>query len=176
MAQIRIDGILPKRSDLPLARLQVIDAAIEVTLRGQVKDILKGAMEARVKNWKTKPGFSGRFSRPTADVFSMYVFPRSTGGQPNGRQLWTWITQGTRARPIFARRAPMLSIREGYIPKTKKGAWYGGPGVYTGGVRYAPAAFKYPGIQARDFEADIKKETEDRIGNILVAAVQRVNP
>src|SRR3990167_3687913 len=148
-----------------------IDAAIEATLKGCVKRVLKDAFQKRTNNWSHRPEWVGRFAYQYLKYGhdpSMTVFPRGSN-----RDIYVWVSRGTRGRVITAVKAPMLRYRI-YTPKTKVSNSYGGPGTYYGPIKKAKSVYN-PGIEARHFEEHIIKEEERGIHVAIQAAVLKAS-
>lgn len=177
MGGIRIEAILPPRSQYSDAQLAKMDAEIERTLRGPVKDRIKRAMQARVTNWRTQPQIVGVYSNPDPNTRQMYVYPRAGGMRtPNGksgRDLWIMISGGTKGKLIVPKKAKRLRVRHGYNPKTMPSNVYGLSSSYSGGTTY-PLAAPWPGIKARNFEDFIAKQEGDYVKGLLEANIKRV--
>lgn len=169
--QLKVEVILPSPRNYPDNVMDKIDAAIEATLKGVVKQTLKSAFEKRTGNWGHRPEWVGRFAyeymRYGHDP-SMTVFPRGSA-----RDIYTWVSRGTRGRVITAVNAPMLRYRH-YTPRTTASNTYGGPGTYYGPIKKAKSVWN-PGIEARHFEEHIIDEEGRGINAALQAAVLRAS-
>lgn len=155
-------AVIPPKASKPGPVFDKILSAVENEMRANSKDIIKREMGKRVKNWGTKPEFAGRYSRIGGVVGSMYVFPRGGGmtlSGASGRDLWTFVSLGTRDRPIVPRNKPQLIFRRGYKARTAPGNVYGrsssrfGPVIKTTLVRHHS-------IKARKFEEHIVNDAQ----------------
>lgn len=121
---------------------------MEDFLEGDVKPHLIKAHERIVADWDHKPDFKGR-KYVDADSLRITVHPDG----PN-KDIWKWVTGGTRPHVIEAKNAPFLVFATGYIPHTKPGGIYGGPGRAYGDIRRKERV-DHPGTKPRRFEKHI---------------------
>lgn len=161
---IKVDYL--KKSEMPSQEFEKVRHVLEVYMRQVLKPQLKREMQRRVRNWKTPVHFAAVFSSGGDKLAQLTVFPRG-----EGRDLWMWVSLGTRARTITAKNKPMLVFREGYDPKTAPGNRFGGPGKRFGPLRIQKTA-QYPGIEARLFEENILKH--DVTEEMIIKRVERM--
>lgn len=156
--QITITPILPPKNYFGKKADDIADA-ITAVLKGKVSDILTKELERRADGWSNRPKWNSRVSK-----FTLVLSTRS--------KKWLWVSGGTRARPIFPRRAKYLAIRS-YKPLTTVTGVHGaaGGGKYVGSYTYAKSAPNYPGIGARAFEEKIVKIRTIQVQGIIQAAV-----
>ena len=164
-ADIYIEPIYLPDNRKPKALYDLFEKEIEAYLRGKGLLKVKNAMKKRVVNWKHKPIFAYKYSTPSSGVWAVTIFPKGKSGpdSENPRKLWEYVSFGVRARPIYARNAPMLKFRPGYDAKTKAGNKYGGSGRRFGPLVETPRVLNWPGIEPRNFEMHIIDELEDDI-------------
>ncbi len=93
-------------------------------------------------------------SRRRADIV---VFPK---GQP-GRNIWIWVSDGTKRKLRKARNFPSLRFRSGYSPHTSRGGRRGGAGFASGPLQYPISITN--SIEARNFETQVKEKVEERL-------------
>jgi len=123
---------------------------VEKTIDRTVKPELLTYFTRVTDLWEHQVAFQAR-KRVTDRGITLYVFP--TG--PN-KDLWTWITKGTRKRDIVPRTKPYLRFRLDYKPRTRRGYKYRGPGKAIG-PWVTVKKVKDHEIKAREFEKHIKR-------------------
>ena len=154
------------RSRRKFIKAPEIKAALGVTLDTVVKRRFLIRFRRVVGNWKHKPVFQAR-KFITMEYLKVNVFP--TG--PN-KQIYKWVTDGTKAHVIKARNAPALAFQLGYKPKTRPVGQYGGMGVATGKRVYAQEVH-HPGTKPREFERAIKEDEKAWVNKTLENAWRR---
>jgi len=151
MARVAFRAIRSRRA---LVNAPQVRKVLEATMDGEVKPHFIGEFEKRVANWKHKPGFQAR-KYITGDAIRLNVYPAGE------KQIYEYVTKGTRPHIIRAKNAPSLVFIWGgpgsYTPKTTAGGGYGGPGTASGSLR-AFKEVRHPGNEPRDFEGIIRKE------------------
>lgn len=163
--QVKIIGIFPPKNILVKKGADILDA-LEDALKGPVADLLEHEMEKRVKGWTDAPRFESKFYALLTRI-GLIVMPAG-----RGKKKWIWATAGTRDHLIVPRRAKLLTIKEGYDPRTKPGNIYGGPGSYSGDYHLA-GAVRHPGVKPREFERHIVQENTKKIFDILQQAANK---
>lgn len=131
----------------------------------EVKGLMGSRMDAEVKphfikqfegivaDWEHKVAFAAR-KYIEADGIRLTVHP--TGAN---KQIWQWVTGGTKPHIIRAKNAPMLAFQLGYVPHTSPGGGYGGAGRATGPWAFAKEVH-HPGTEPREFEKHIARKNE----------------
>ncbi len=126
----------------------------------EVRDLMGQRMDAEVKphfieqfddivaDWDHKVTFEGRKYIGPDDI-RVAVYP--TGPH---KQIWKWVTGGTKPHIIRAKNAPVLAFQLGYVPRTSPGGGYGGAGRATGDMAYAKEV-RHPGTAPREFEKHV---------------------
>lgn len=142
--------------------------AVEVAMKGPVKEQLKRAFAKRTANWGSKPEFAGYFSRAGRNGVSILVSPRGANAQK-----WKWVSGGTPAHQIDAKNGPVLRFQKFYSPRTQPGNKYGGSGKKSG-PWMTPATVQHPGIRPRTFEQHIADEEGSSIISLLETVIRRV--
>jgi len=144
------------RSRRAFVNAPVVRRVLAAAIDDVVKPHFISEFDKRVANWKHKPEFKAR-KFITTDALRLDVYPSG----PN-KEIYGYVTKGTRPHIITAKRAPALSFMWGgpgsYQAKTTPGGGYGGPGTVTGGKRVAFKSVHHPGFKGRNFEALIRKE------------------
>ena len=107
--------------------------------------------------WKHKVQFRARFQVRGNDAV-LYVFPAG-----KNKQIWDWVTNGTRPHKIKAKNAPVLSFMWGGpgVPPSKTTTPRGSGGSFGGGGAAKMVHLKevdHPGSKHRNFEGRIAKE------------------
>lgn len=143
-----------------------LQAAIVAALQSDVAGMLSKALRERTSNWSKSPRWSAKISVGGNIILTM----KPTG---DGAKLWAWVSGGTKPHAIDPRRKKVLSFGSGYVPKTLKGGTYGQAGVYIGDSVIAHHV-DHPGIEARNFEEDVKNEKEDDVVAAIAAAVESI--
>lgn len=145
---------------------------LAAVLDDTVKPHFIKSFERVVCNWKHKPEFKGRkFIRPN----KMWVDIFAAGEH---KKIWIFVTKGTRAHIIRAKRGKTLAFQWGgkgsYKPKTKPPGKFGGPGVVVGGEMHFPKQVKHPGSKAREFEKVIAKDEKPWFSRTMENAWRRI--
>jgi hypothetical protein len=128
---------------------------LENALENEAKPHFVDAFKAIVADWDHAPDFAARKSI-TNDSITVSVY--ATG---KNKQIYEYVTKGTRPHTISAKNAPSLVFMWGgpgsYKPKTAPGGVFGGPGVVVGGKLTFRKQVHHPGTKARKFEEFIRK-------------------
>lgn len=123
-------------------------------------------------DWKHTVKFKAR-AFITPDEISVNVFPSG----PN-KQIYKYVTGGTRPHIITARNAPMLAFLWGgpgsYKPKTTTAPSWGGPGSVSGGVMTFRKSVNHPGTKARNFEKFIAKKNKAWYSTTMERAFKQI--
>jgi hypothetical protein len=146
------------RSRQRFANYAEVKKELAKTLDRVVKPHFIRRFDLVVMNWKHQPDFKARkFIRP--DKIWLNVFP---AGDKEDKDIYFFVTKGTKPHRIAARRAPRLAFMWGgvgsYKPKTAPRGKIGGPGIIVGGTLHRPVAVQHPGTEARDFEGVIAED------------------
>lgn len=163
--KITIEAIVPERNYFS-KRASRLQAELVATLRGEVRDILAGALEKRSANWSTSPSWPGKVSAGARLVLDLLP----TGA---GEWKWRWVSGGVKNHPIYPRRGKYLKFESGYVPKTLPKGTYGQAGKYIGGTVFSLGVPDHPGIEARGFEQDVVDEEGAKVTGALEAAIAR---
>lgn len=149
---------------------QTVRRYLESALEAEVKPGLVKRFEIVVMNWDTAVQFSARKSI-TLNLIAVYIFPTA------GKDVWGYVTGGTRAHSITARRGKTLAFMWGgpgsYKPKTKPPGKIGGPGTVMGGTMHFPVSVWHPGTEGREFEKTITEEFQPEFRRIMENAWRR---
>lgn len=151
---------------------QILDAVYQ-THKTQVQKDLVGYFNLITGDWSAK-------SRPK---LTRITYKRDTGvttvvtpAGPNAK-IWTYVTRGTRKHIIKPKRARFLRFMWGgpgsYIPKTKPGGQYGGPGMVQNGKSQFRKSVNHPGSRGRFFERRIVNDYTARYIGLMEKAIQR---
>jgi hypothetical protein len=160
--------VLPIHKDWPLNVETKLISAIYQTMTTKVKPQLRFAMERRTTGWKKKPLIVGVYRRGTNEI-TLTVYPSKTAGN---HLKWLWVTNGTRARAIYARKPGGSLAVQSYTPHTTSSGRYGGSGERWGEINFVPGVVEgYPGIKARNFETYIVKQEGKSIVNTMKIAI-----
>jgi len=142
-----------------------------------VKPHFIGRFDEIVADWKHKVEFKAR-KYITNDSIKLAVYP--TG--PN-KEIWVYVSEGTRRHTIRARNAPVLAFMWGgvgsYRPKTKPGSGIAGPsfrglGKVVGGEMHFPREVHHPGSEGRHFPEFIAKAEKDWYSREMENAWRRI--
>lgn len=153
MGLIHLEPVLPGTNYLQQFNKGV--AAAEIALRGPIKSMLKSDFYRAVAGWEGRPIFAGRYSVGTGGG-QLLVYPMTH------RTKFAWVSHGTKRHPISAVNAPILRYQH-YIPHTKPGGFWGGPGKPVGPIIKKKSVI-HPGIKPRKIEAEI---AQDRVGDVI---------
>ena len=132
-----------------------ITAALRRALHTQVKPVIKQRFLIIVANWKHRVQFPTD-NIDTADVIGFFIHP---GGAGSGAQIYAWVTEGTPAHPIAAKKGKYLAFQTGYHPKTRPVGQFGGLGTHYGPWTN-PMAVQHKGIVPRQFEESVRRDTD----------------
>jgi len=154
------------------AQSRKVKRGLGVVLDNEVKPHFIDAFKRVVANWKHKVEFKARkFIR--VDKIWLDVFPAG-----DNKDIWTFVTKGTRPHPIRPRRAKTLAFLWGgkgsYKPKTAPVGKFGGPGVVSGGTMFFSKGVNHPGSEAREFEKTIKEDNKAWFSRTMENAWRRV--
>jgi len=148
-----------------------VRAILEAALDDEAKPHFTKELEKRVANWKHKPDFQDR-KFTTADAIRVYIYPVGAN-----KQIYVYVTEGTRAHPITVRRAKFLAFMWGgpgsYKAKTGPGGTYGGPGTVTGGKMTFRKQVQHPGFPGRHFEKHVCEDNKPWFAARMEAAWKR---
>ena len=167
---IKIDPVFPKK-DYPAGLMDVLAREIRNTLMTEVKPLLQAEQQKRVKNWRTRPFFSGVYRRPNQDEFHLVM---SLSGSKEAKQRWTWVSLGTnRTGMIKPKRAKMLRYKM-YYSATNPGNVYGRyhGRAWNSTVWYSKEV-KASSIDAREFETYIVDENKLKVFKLIQKAVDK---
>lgn len=139
------------RSRSRFVHIKRVREKMERHLEKKIKPRLIREHEKIVADWDHKPTFKGR---KYLDEDSVRITVHPDGPH---KDIWYWVTGGTRPHVIRARNAPFLVFATGYIPHTSPGGGYGGPGEAKGDV-VSKKQVDHPGIKARKFEEHIARK------------------
>jgi hypothetical protein len=149
-------------------RIKEVRKEIKRTLVRRVKPKAKEYPKKVVANWSSdhRPDFQGTYFESRNEM-GMYVYPWKN------KWFWIWVSLGTEGDyEIVAVNVPYLIYREGYVPKTKPGGLYGGPGVEFGNIVRRRGVI-HPGIEARLFELDWAGEADSWFPPMMHEALLR---
>jgi hypothetical protein len=145
--------------------------AIWPALKSQARvcaEEVKAEEEKVIANWLHKPVFtiaeSGDEFRVTYEIV------------PTGETLqWRVVSRGAEGKTIVPKAAPALRFPYqgkgvSYIPKTKPGLVYGGPGTKVGPIHRFNKV-DWPGIQARRFEETVMARYSQTFHQKMLAAL-----
>ena len=133
-----------------------VRAVLDAALDREVKPHFVKEFDKVVANWKHKPDFKAR-KFVTTDAIKVNVYAAG-----ENKEIYGYVTGGTRPHTIRAKNAPMLAFMWGgpgsYVPKTQPVGKYGGPGKVSGGTLHRFKQVQHPGTKARNFEKAIREE------------------
>jgi hypothetical protein len=143
---------------------------LATTMMGSVAKTLKQAEEDYIDNWEHKPKIVSEFTHQKTQL-KLVVKPSGTN-----KRYWVFVSRGTSEKVYGPKRAPVMTVRLGYVPKTAPGGVFRGPGSYSGEVVYTTmvGAKKPWKIKARHFEENIVDKFERNIFLFMGFAVQKV--
>lgn len=128
----------------------------------RIQDYMKSWMEQDVKphflerfeivvmNWQTRVEFAAR-KYFDSNALRLTVHPTV------GKEIWGYVSQGTRPHVIVPKGPWPLQFKTGYKPKTLPPAKFGGPGIATGPM-VAAWKVQHPGSEGREFEKNIMED------------------
>jgi len=159
------------RSRRAFVNAPVVRKVLEQALDSEVKPHYLREFEKVVANWEHKPDFRAR-KFIAADSIKLNVYPAG-----KNKDIYGYVTGGTRPHVIRAKNAPMLAFMWGgpgsYRAKTLPGGLYGGPGTVAGGKMTFRKQVNHPGNKAREFEKTIRKQQAAWFSRIMKNAWQR---
>jgi len=158
--QIRSRGVQPEWAEAVKEPRRVVETKSKPELLALFRFI--------VSDWESDVDFGARVSFDRKVGISLYVFPKG-----DDKEIWGYVSGGTRAHTITARRAPRLKFRTGYFPKTlPANAFFKGPGIATGEYR-SPLSVNHPGTKAREFERQIMEDYKPEFTRDMENAFRR---
>lgn len=169
--KIRIESILPKRSNYPADIIPKVMSAMEAALRGPVKHRLVREFEGRAAGWEHKPAFKETSFRSGSQLMSITVGPFG-----NNKRIWVFVSSGVPRHRIPKAGRTRMRIRGGrggYAPHTTTTGSTGRGSSYDESATFFAYEVDHPGIQARNFEADIANKAEGYIVGVLALAFSR---
>lgn len=156
-----LQPIWPNPKDFPVGKLKALDRELTRVMRDKIGPLIKGDFEDTVQGWSSPPQFISKYSEPFGTQKQVEVYPAG-----RGTLQWSRVSEGTPAHIIAARRRPTLAYQKDFVPKTKPGGPYGGPGRKSG-PWVTPKAVLHPGIEPRKFSVVIKNDREDEIYDMI---------
>lgn len=154
---IRLKAIVPKALNTPAMR-----NALEAEMQAVQKEVRRD-FDATTRTWSNKPGFKDEFqSRPNRLRFF-------TG---TSDEVYTYVSEGTKAHVIRPKRAKMLRFQGTYSAKTSPGVIGSSSGGSSGPVVYSTGV-RHPGTKARKFDEAIKKRWQSPFEKRMRQAMDR---
>ncbi len=156
---------MPKKINLDIVIQEVMR-----THRTQVVKDLDGYFNRITGDWsaKTRPMLKHTISRIQGTVTTT-VYPQGL--------IYKFVTGGTRRHIIVPKRAKFLRFMWGgfgsYVPKTRPGGQYGGPGQVVNGTMQHRKRVNHPGNAARRFEYEIAKDYQPKFEKLMQDAIKR---
>lgn len=153
-----------------MANLSFIAAEVKRVHETQVQRDLEAYFQVITGNWsdKNRPKIK-KGTTANRVVITTRVVPEGN--------IWKYVTLGTVPHPITPKRAKFLRFLWGgpgsYIPKTRPGAQYGGPGTVKNGTTQYRKRVNHPGSKGRFFERKIVKEYQPKYTRLMREAVKR---
>ena len=125
---------------------------VERTLEKEVGPHYIKEFEKVTSDWQHKPDWKQQLKSKRA-TSELTVYPSGKNAK-----IWAWVSRGTKAHRIAARRAPLLAFRTNYSARTQPvGRYSVGSGRATGPLVFARTV-NHPGNKARKFEEVISKK------------------
>ena len=145
----------------------VVKRELAKALDGEVKPHFLKIFNGIVAPWTTPVTFKAR-KFISSDSIRVNVFP--TG---SGKEIYTYVTKGTRPHKIIAKNAPALRFRTNYASRTRPGSISSnGPGKATGPWR-ATISVDHPGNEARNFEGQVLDQEQTYFSRTVENAFRR---
>lgn len=169
--KIQIEGIFPKRANYPADIYPKVISALESALRGPVKQRLVREFEGRAAGWEHKPAFKETAFHGGSQLMSITVGPFG-----NNKRIWIFVSGGVQRHRIPKSGRTRMRIRggiRGYSSHTTAAGSTGRGSSYNDSATFFAYEVDHPGIQARNFEADIKRTSEGYIVGVLALAFSR---
>lgn len=155
-----------------MAKIPNFEAVIQEVMRVHRTQVVKdidGYFNRVTGNWSAdnRPKLKHTLSRIQGTV--------TTTVYPQGK-IYKYVTAGTRKNYPIPKpsntKAKILRFRRGYVPKTRPGGQYGGPGQAMGEWVHRKRVI-HPGIKARRFEYEISKDYQPKFEKLMQEAVKR---
>lgn len=140
------------------------------TLKGKVAGLLEQEFKRRTQGWKHNVSFTTKFVNKTTQ---MYI---DVGPDGPNKDIWVFVSGGTKPHWIKPVRAPSLLIKKGYHSRTDVDDVFGRPAYYAGSIFRMPkgVGVGHPGVVGREFERHIVDKNEEKIARMLYAASDAV--
>ncbi len=132
----------------------------------QAADEIQKDFEATTATWKHKVKFDKIVSLEPSPVEVLVG---------TDDEIYRYVDEGTKAHPIFAKRAPALVFAWGgpgsYTPKTKPRVIGSTPGGSSGPTVFR-AYVDHPGTEARQFDKTIRQKWEPKFKRLMEGALK----
>lgn len=161
------ESITANPSTFPLNKLKKVRKNIKNYMVREAGPMLVDDLGKTVAGWRGKPTFIYKYSEPYGSRQQLDVYP-------TGRHTLKWkrISEGTRTRSIYPRRAPALRFQRGYTPRTRPGGRYGGPGRRHGPEVVTLAVHGHR-IEPRKFSLEVIKRRRQKVHSDLQQTVRK---
>jgi hypothetical protein len=158
----------PKRVERSIKR--AVNSTAKPAVIKMCQDVVAGKRYSLSgKPWKHKITFRSRFSFKGDDAI-LYVYPFG-----KNKEIWTYVSRGTKPHGIDAKNAPYLVFPYGGPEQMPKTAPEGITPVVPGGpTKWARVKHvDHPGTKARHFEERIGKDYGPKFRKLIHAAITR---
>lgn len=159
MAQIRLTPILPQPLNR-LAMLKQLQDGME-----ELGESIRDDFERTVKTWRDKPVFEPIHNKVLLVGANIMRVESVTEDL-----TYKYVAKGTKPHTIVPRRAKMLRFPGTFVPKTVPGLIDSGSGFSGPPIEYRNRV-EHPGVQARNFDVEIKRKQEANAKQIMGAAI-----
>lgn len=167
---IYVVPIKPKHDNYPMNIMDKIEPAVRYSLTTEVKNTLAGALDKRIKLWRSQPKFVGVYRRPTSNEMVLTIV---IGGSELAKNRWKWVSLGTRRTGTIRAGYFVMKFRR-YVPKTLPGNTYGRPAPRRIGPTYYSEEVKASSIEPREFETHVVKEEAYKVYRIVKKSIDTV--
>lgn len=161
-----LQPLWPNPRNFPINKLKGLDRELTRVLRDDIGKLILFDFEDTIEGWEAPPRFIKEYKEPPGSK-QISVFPSG----PNTLK-WARVSEGTPPHIIAARRRSILAFKREYVPHTKPGGPYGGPGVKIG-PWITPKSVAHPGTTPRKFSVIIKEAREDEIYDKIYRAFEK---
>lgn len=121
-----------------------------------------------VATWEDQPTFNKTIRGKTP------LSKKIVGKTSTKHQKYDWVNNGTKGPYPIPKAGPgVLAFSEGFTPKTRPGIIASGPGLRFGDTLIRSRVM-HPGITARKFDEEIKKQIEPVFESNMTTAMNKV--
>jgi hypothetical protein len=159
-------GVKPIKAAKPPNQNEIwgilVDAVKETNGRSSVK------FRSTVASWNMQPTFEKKMEGTSPGSDKIIGITRTDN------QIYIWVNDGTKGPYPIPKHGPgVLAFKEGFVPKTRPRVIASGPGGSFGDTLIRTRVM-HPGIEARNFDLEIKDQIEPIFERNMTTAMKKV--